>query len=446
MMNRRDLLKLGAATTLAPWASLRVAAQTAPDEDYRALVCVFMLGGNDANNLVVPTDTAAYARYQQARPNLAIPRDQLLAISPTNANGAGYGLHPAMGGVQALFNSGQAAVMANTGPLMVPTTKAQYNARSVPLPVNLMSHSDQQGMWQSAIADGPARNGWGGRLLERLVADSATNRGYSAVSLAGGNVWESGDTSLTAYRVSPSGNFGFDFYDPSNAADPLSAAISGLLAETSTDPFAQTWLATLDRSLDNQRVLTGALASAGTLATVFPETGLGVQLRMAARLIAARQALGLKRQCFYCSIGGFDTHGDDQLERQQAAFAEINDAVAAFHAATVELGVSRQSTLFTASDFGRTLASNGQGSDHGWGSHHLVVGGSVRGQRLVGTFPELVVGGPDDAGEGVWIPTTSIEQFGGELARWFGADTATVNQIFPRLGYFDREIGLMNLG
>lgn len=445
-MNRRDLLKLGAASALAPWASLPARALAAPDEDYRALVCVFLLGGNDANNLIVPTDAAPYARYQQARPNLAIPREQLLAIAPTNTGGATYGLHPAMGGLQALFNSGQAAVVANTGPLMVPTSKAQLLARSVPLPVNLYSHSDQQGMWQSAIADGPARNGWGGRLLERLVAEGAGNRGYSAVSLAGGNVWESGDANLAAYRVSPSGNFGFDFYDPANATDPLAVAIGGLLAENSADPFAQTWLDTLGRSMENQRVLTGALGNAPAFATVFPETGLGAQLRMAARLIAARQALGLKRQCFYCSIGGFDTHGDDQLERQQAAFTDIAAAVSAFHAATVELGVSRQATLFTASDFGRTLASNGQGSDHGWGSHQLVVGGSVRGQRIVGRFPELSVGGPDDAGEGVWIPTTSVDQFGGELARWFGADTATVNQIFPRLGYFEREIGLMNFG
>ncbi|HSI60637.1 MAG TPA: DUF1501 domain-containing protein [Ideonella sp.] len=445
-MKRRELLKLGAASALAPWAAMQAGAQAAPEEDYRALVCVFLLGGNDGNNLIVPTDTTPYARYRQARANLAIPREQLLAINPANSNGAAYGLHPALGGVQALFNSGQAAVVANTGPLMVPTSQAQWATRSVPLPLNLYSHSDQQGMWQSAIADGPARNGWGGRLLERLVAEGSANRGYSAVSLAGGNVWESGDTSLTAYRVSPSGNFGFDFYNPAGSADPLSAAVGSLLAETSADPFAQTWLDMLDRSLDNQRVLTGALATGTTLATAFPETGLGVQLRMAARLIAARQALGLKRQCFYCSIGGFDTHGDDQLQRQQEAFTEIGDAVAAFHAATVELGVSRQATLFTASDFGRTLASNGQGSDHGWGSHHLVVGGSVRGQRIVGSFPELVLGGPDDAGEGVWIPTTSIDQFGGELARWFGADTATVNQIFPRLGHFDRDIGLMSFG
>lgn len=441
-LNRRDLLKLGAAGALAPWASLEAVAQTTPLEDYRALVCVFMFGGNDGNNLIVPTDTTRYGQYQRARPNLALPREQLLPITPLNGGGATYGLHPAMGGVQALFNSGSAAVLANVGPLMVPTRRAQYLARSVPLPVNLFSHSDQQGAWQSAISDGPARHGWGGRLLERLVPPESVNRGYSAVSLAGGNVWELGDAGLTAYRVSPSGQFGFDFYDPQNLADPMSVAISGLLGEATTDPFAQTWLSTLTRSIDNQRVLTAAL-SGSALATVFPDTGLGVQLRMAARLIGARQALGLKRQCFFCSIGGFDTHGEDQLGIQNAAFAEIADAVAAFHAATVELNLTREVTLFTASDFGRNLPSNGQGTDHGWGSHHLVVGGSVQGGHLVGQFPELVVTGPDDAGQGVWIPTTAVDQVGTELGRWFGADDARLDAIFPRRGEFDASIGLM---
>lgn len=443
MINRREALQLGAAAALAPWALHpgRAAAQ-AVAEDYRALVCVFLFGGNDGNNLLVPLDAAAYAGYQRARPNLALARDQLLPVQPTNA--AAYGFHPALGGVQGLFAAGKAAVVANVGPLLAPTTAAQYAARAVPLPVNLFSHSDQQAGWQSAVSDGPARNGWAGRMLERLVAADLNNRGYSAISLAGGNLWETGDSTLTAYRVSPSGNFGFDFYDPANTTDPLSAAITDLLGASAPDAFGQTWLSVLGRSIDNQRVLTSALSGAGLLATVFPETGLGVQLRMAARLMAARQALGLKRQCFFCSMGGFDTHGDDQLAVQQQAFAELGDAVAAFHAATVELGLERQATLFTASDFGRTLASNGQGSDHGWGSHHLVVGGAVRGQRLVGRFPELALGSRDDAGQGAWVPSTSVDQMGGELARWFGAGGDTLAQVFPNLARFDSDIGLMD--
>ena len=440
-INRRNVLKLGAVAGLTPWAQMQALAQTVVATDYKALVCLFMYGGNDSNNLVVPTDTARYASYQRARPNLALDRGSLL---PLSGSGANYGLHPAMAGVQALFNSGSAAVVANCGPLMVPTSKSQWENRSVPLPVNLFSHSDQQGAWQSALVDAPARNGWGGRMLERLVASGSTNRGYSAVSLAGGNIWEAGDVSLTPYRVSPSGRFGFDFYEPAGT-DPLSQAITGLLAETRSDPFEQTWLNTMTRSIDNQRVLTAALAS-GTLNTSFPDTGLGRQLQMAARLVSARAALGLTRQCFFASIGGFDTHGDDQLQRQAELFTEINGAVAAFQAATAELGMADKVTLFTASDFGRNLASNGTGTDHGWGSHHFVVGGAVQGGKIIGHFPDPVVGGSDDAGQGVWIPSLAVDQLGGELARWYGADAALANDVFPRLRYFDANIGLMKPG
>ena len=355
---------------------------------------------------------------------------------------SGFGAHPAFAPLAPLFAGGQAAVRANVGPLMVPTTRTQYDNRAVPLPANLFSHSDQQNAWQSALVDAPARHGWGGRLLERLVAAGTTNRGYSAISLAGANLWEGGDRTLLPYRVSSSGQFGFDFYDPAGK-DPLSAAINSLLGEARSDPFEQTWLTMMGRSIDNQRVLTRALGSSA-LKTVFPDTGLGRQLQMAARLIGARDALGLKRQCFFCSVGGLDTHGDDQLQRQNEVFSEVAGAVAAFYAATVELGVARQATLFTGSDFGRTLASNGKGTDHGWGGHQWVVGGAVRGGRVLGRFQDLAIGGPDDVGQGVWIPGTSVDQLGGELARWFGADTALVDEVFPRLGYFDRGLGLMD--
>lgn len=444
LIDRRTLLKtagaLAAATPFAPWQAL---AATAPSTDYRALVCLFMFGGNDANNMIVPSDAARYAQYARPRPNLALARDQLVALNGSAAGASsGFGAHPAFAPLAPLFAGGQAAVLANVGPLMVPTTRTQYDNRAVPLPTNLFSHSDQQNAWQSALVDAPARHGWGGRLLERLVAAGTTNRGYSAISLAGANLWEGGDRTLLPYRVSSSGQFGFDFYDPAGK-DPLSAAINSLLGEARSDPFEQTWLTMMGRSIDNQRVLTRALGSSA-LKTVFPDTGLGRQLQMAARLIGARDALGLKRQCFFCSVGGLDTHGDDQLQRQNEVFSEVAGAVAAFYAATVELGVARQATLFTGSDFGRTLASNGKGTDHGWGGHQWVVGGAVRGGRVLGRFQDLAIGGPDDVGQGVWIPGTSVDQLGGELARWFGADTALVDEVFPRLGYFDRGLGLMD--
>jgi uncharacterized protein (DUF1501 family) len=437
MLNRRQLLKGGAAVAaLTPWPAMQALAAV-NGSGYKAMVCLFMFGGNDGNNMLVPTDATRYGQYQRARPNLALPLDQLLRVPSAGE----YGLHPAMAGMQGLVNAGKAAIVANVGPLMVPTSKAQYDARSVPLPMNLFSHSDQQTEWQSAIYDAPGRSGWGGRLLERALADGQVNRGYSAISVAGGNVWEAGDRSLSPYRVSSSGQFGFDFYNPSGS-DAMSSAITAMLAERRADPFEQTWLNMMGRSIENQRVLSAALNSR-TLATVFPDTGLGRQLRMIALLIASRATLAVPRQCFFCSIGGFDTHGDDQLQRQNELLGEISVAVAAFQAAMDELTVSQDVTLFTASDFGRNLPSNGQGTDHAWGSHHFVVGGSVRGGRLLGRFPQLVVGGPDDAGQGSWIPSVATDQLGGELARWFGADSASAEEVFPRLRYFDRNLGLM---
>jgi uncharacterized protein (DUF1501 family) len=441
--NRRRFLKItGSLAGLGLLSQFDTLAQAAADDDYRALVCIFMYGGNDSSNLLLPYESSEYNRYAAARSNLALSRDGLLPISPSNTQGIRYALHPAMGGLQQLFNQGKAAFVANVGPLMVPTSKAQWEARSVPLPDNLFSHSDQQNQWQAALYQTP-RSGWGGRLVERMVSSAAPNRGYSVVSVTGGNLWETSDTVLTPYKVSSSGKFGFDFYQAGNTRDPLSAAISETLNEKHADLFEQSWLDVMGRSIDVQRVLTNAL-SGSTLATVFPETDLGNQLKMVARLISARDKLGLKRQCFFCGIGGFDTHGDDQLTRQNELFGEISAAVAAFQAATTELGVADKATVFSASDFGRTFTSNGRGSDHGWGSHHFVVGGAVQGGKLYGSYPSLVVGGPDDSGsQGNWIPTTSVETYAATLGRWFGADATTLAEVFPRLGYFSADAGFM---
>lgn len=440
---RRGLLKALLAGAAAPWvAPLQALAQSTGGTDYKALVCVFLYGGNDANNLIVPLEATQFSRYQRARSSLALSQASLLPITPTNTAGVQYGLHPAMTGVQGLFEAGQAAVVANVGPLRVPTTKAQYQSRSVPLPSGLFSHSDQQAAWQSSISDSLGRSGWGGRLTERLVAAGTNNRGYAALSVTGGNLWETGDQGLVPYKVGASGDFGFDFYDPAGT-DALSTAIAATLAEPRSHLFQQAWLDAMSRSIEVQRVLSSAL-SGTSLTTVFPNTGLGDQLQMIARLIAARGSLGLNRQVFFASLGGFDTHGDDQLQRQQALYTELNAAVTAFHAATVELGLGQQVTLFTGSDFGRTLASNGQGSDHGWGSHQLVVGGGVAGRRIAGRFPDLTLDGPDDVGSGRWIPTTSVEQMAADLGAWLGASEAQLASVFTNLGAFSRTLGLMN--
>jgi uncharacterized protein (DUF1501 family) len=453
MMNKREFLKTGAAlglgSGLSAFTQLSALAQATTGNDYRALVCLFMFGGNDSNNMLIPYEPADHSRYAAARSNLALARGSLLPINPTNTGGVRYALHPSMAGLAGLFNGSaaagatapKAAFIANAGPLMVPTTKAQWEARSVPLPDNLFSHSDQQSQWQAAQYERPA-NGWGGRLTERLVADTTLNRGYSVLSVTGGNLWETGDRSMSAYKVSASGRFGFDFYDPKNS-DPLSAAITETLKDTSQHLFEQGFVDVMSRSIEVQRILTQALEGTA-LTTQFPNTSLGNQFRMVARLIAARDKLGLKKQCFFCSIGGFDTHGDDQLQRQAQLLGEISEAVTAFAAATAELAVADKVTTFTASDFGRTFTSNGQGSDHGWGSHHFVVGGAVKGGQLFGQFPNHTVRGPDDSGgQGNWIPTTSTEAYAATLGRWFGADDTVLAQVFPRLSNFNPNVGFL---
>ena len=443
LARRRFLSSAGAASAaglgLGTLAHLQASAQTSGD--YKALVCLFMYGGNDGNNLLVPIDATPYALYQRTRTNLALSRDALLPIRPSNTGAAQYGLHPAMVGLQSLFTQGKAAMLANIGTLVAPLTKAQLQARAVPAPDNLYSHSDQQSQWQSAVVDQAPRNGWGGRMMERLLAQDAVNRGYGVLSVAGGNLWQTGDQTLAAYKVSSSGNFGFDFYS-ATGRDALSLAIGETLSEARPHLLDQAWTDVVGRSIENQRILTQALG-ASTLTTAFPGGNLGQQMRMIARLIAARTRLGLGRQIFFASIGGFDTHGDDQLQRQNELLGEISAAVSAFYAATVEMNVQNNVTLFSASDFNRTFQSNGKGSDHAWGSNHFVVGGAVKGGQIVGTFPNQTLGGPDDAGGGLWIPTTAVDQLGATLGRWLGASPAALLEVFPRLGNFQPDLGFM---
>lgn len=438
---RRRMLKMMAATGAVGAASsllapLTAVAQTTTGSDYKALVCLFMYGGNDANNLIVPRDTTEYALYRTGRTNLALQQATLLPLttSPTptgTPDPARYGLHPAMTGLAGLYTQQKMAVVANVGPLVAPLTKTQWNARSVPLPQGLFSHSDQQDAWQSAIYDSMGKTGWGGRMMERLVAEGSVNRGYACISLAGGNLWETGDSSLLAYKMSSSGNFGFDFYRADSTTDPLSLAVKQTLTDQRSHLFHQAWLNTMGRSIDMQQVLTTALKSS-TVGTAFPNSDLGRQLNTVAKLISARASIGLRRQVFFVSIGGFDTHGDDQLQQQNRLFGEISQAVTAFHAATVEMGVGNNVTLFSASDFGRTFASNGQGSDHGWGSHQFVVGGAVKGGQVIGSLPNHTLNGPDDTGAGRWIPTIGTDQMSANLMRWFGADTSVINTVLPR--------------
>ncbi len=445
-MNRRNFLA-SASGLLVPaiipvsarsaHAQLERIASLAAGDDYRALVCVFMFGGNDGNNLIIPRDPADYTRYAGPRGRLALNRDQSLSVKPTNVQGREFGFHPAMTGIQGLFNQGKAAVVANVGTLAYPITKAQYQGGSVPRPANLYSHSDQQFLWNTAMADSSVRSGWGGRVGDRVAQLNQSGSLTTCMSVAGNSGFLTGDT-IRPFPVSPSGQFGLDFYETGNETKPLSEGVQKLLAQSQgrVNIMEGVWLDILSGAITNQKQIAAALNGTPPFATVFPNSGIGQAMRMVARLIGARNAFGAKRQVFFAGIGGFDTHGEDQPERQNELLGEVSAAMTALYQASVDMNLAENITSFTASDFGRNFVTNGKGSDHAWGSHHLVVGGAVRGNAMYGTFPTHVVDGPDDVGKGTWIPSVSVDQYAATMAAWFGVGPGDVNAVFPNVSRF----------
>ena len=437
--SRREFFR-GACSTLGYGALLSTIGDLyrvnalAQGADYRALVCVFLYGGNDANNLLMPRSGADHTLYAAARAGLTIQPDQMLPIVPAISDGREYGLHPAMPEVQQLFQQGRLALVSNVGPLLAPTSKANWDARSVEVPANLFSHSDQQVLWQTGMGAEYMGTGWGGRSADLLRSLNDAGSISMSISIGGQNTFQVG-RDVFPFQISAGGGSSLDGYS-AGTTDPASLALDRILAREHANIFENAYRDVMKRVLEGEVRLRSALASAPTLATQFPGTGLGQQLASVARLIAIRSGLGHRRQTFFCSGGGYDTHGD-QVRNQAVLLGELSGALGAFHAALVELGVAANVTTFTASDFGRTLVSNGTGSDHGWGSHHLVMGGAVKGGRLYGRYPILAVDGPDDTGDGRWIPSTSVEQYSAPLARWFGVAASDLATVFPHVGRFD---------
>ena len=421
--------------------------------DYKALVCVFLYGGNDYGNTVVPVDNAHYDKYSAIRGGgagrsaggIALAQADLAATTLAQAAGASpladgltYALHPSMTAMKSLFASGKAAVQLNVGPLVMPMTKAQYlssNRVANPLPPKLFSHNDQQSIWQSSSPEG-STVGWGGNLGDLALASGAnTDAVFTCISVTGNAVFLSGDTALP-YNVTSNGAVAVNgiksnVYGSSAVKDLLST----LIQQDRTHTLENEYVRVMQRSIASEGKVTSALAGAGTLATVFPSTGLAAQLKMVARMIQSRAALGAKRQVFMVSLGGFDLH-DNLIAQHPGLLSQVSDAMSAFYSATVELGLADNVTAFTASDFGRTLTSNGDGADHGWGNHHFVVGGAVRGQRFYGTAPAVEVDGSGDVGQGRLLPTTSVDQFAATLAKWFGVSAGEMASVVPNIGRF----------
>jgi uncharacterized protein (DUF1501 family) len=444
-MSRRAFLRRAAALSSAGLASRLDfinaigAANAQAATDYKALVCVFMFGGNDGNNTVIPLDSAGYAQYATARPSasgIQLAQASLLPIQPANT-GTPLGLHPALAQVRTLFTQNKAAVLANVGTLLAPTSQAQYAAGQRPL--SLYSHSDQQAQWQSSISSAAAGTGWGGRLADSVAAYNA-GTGFPVVTSLDGTVLFTTGTTSAPLTIPVAGSFALAGYSGTAAANARLAALQQLQASDLANTYAAGANAIGRQALQLSATVNPILASTtSTIAPLFAglSTTTAKQLYQVAKLIEARAVTGAKRQIFFVQLGSFDTH-NDQLNRQQNLFAELDPALKAFYDATVALGVGSQVTTFTLSDFGRTLQpASGGGTDHAWGSHHFIIGDAVKGGSLYGKYPQLVLAGPDDAEkEGRWIPTTAVDQYGATLARWFGVAPSQLQAVFPNLGRF----------
>jgi uncharacterized protein (DUF1501 family) len=439
----RACAAVGATGMLSALAQLRMigalAADAAPS-DYKALVCLFLYGGNDSNNLLVPVDNPNYQLYAADRTVLALPQASLLPISPkAYRDGRLWGLHPSLVEVQQLFGQGSLALMANTGTLVQPVTLAQYNAGTVALPPQLFSHANQQVQWQSSIPDQPFTTGWGGRLADIVNALNANPKISMSVSVAGQNSFQVGNT-VSQFAVNPTGAVVLSGSSGSTIANARYAAQQNILNMQEQNLFEAAFGGTTVNAITDSVLLSSVLKAAPKLTTAFPTTSIGTQMQMIAQMIAAAPQLGLTRQVFFASLGGFDLHSD-QLAAHASLFVQLSQALSAFSAATTEVGVTNQVTTFTASDFSRTFNTNGTsdgtaGSDHGWGSHHLVMGGAVQGGDIYGQVPLLELGGPEDTGRGRWIPTTSVDEYAATLATWFGVSASNLPVVLPNIGRF----------
>jgi uncharacterized protein (DUF1501 family) len=443
--------------------SMAAMAQGNGSSGYKALVCVFLQGGNDGHGTVIATDPTSFSAFTQARsgaPGLAYPQSELLPIVlKTPQSGRTFALNPALVGVQNLFNAGRAAIAANTGTLIAPATKAQVNANSVPLPASLFSHFDQTAAWQAIASNGGSAEhvGWGGAVADLIESMNInSNSMFTCISTAGIALFLSGQASFQL-NVTSAGPIPIGGMAQPPFGLPAANPLNSILTADETNLFAKEYEVVVNRSLQAQALLSSSMLPAGVggvpnppqyldpMTNKLTNNPLATSLQTVARIIGGRASLGVNRQIFYVQLGSFDTHNNQAIQHAQL-LTQLGAAFEYFDGVMNEAGLGNQVTSFTASDFGRTLTSNSDGTDHGWGSHHFVVGGAVNGQDMYGQYPIVGVNQANDVGAGRLIPTTSVDQYAGTLASWFGLSDSQVRQVFPNFGNFGSNPYLGFLG
>lgn len=432
---------VGTASLLSSILNLRLvgdlaAAEPPENDEYRALVCVFLAGGNDSFNMLAPVDDAGYVEYAAARSSVAVPRARLLPLAGgALPDGRSLGLHDSLPGLKALYENGRAAFIANVGTLVEPTTLATYQNGVGELPAGLFSHSDQQMHWQSSLPDNRApSSGWGGRLADLLSELNGVGAVSMNLSLNGINLFQSG-TSVAPFAVDTSGAVEMSYWN-SGSYLPRRQAIESILAAQYQNAFERTFATMKRDAISANGAYKTALAAGTPITSPFTTANsLSAQLKMVAKTIAARNPLAKKRQTFFVLMGGWDLHGNIEANHPKLLGA-VDTAISEFQTAMAELGLEDKVTLFTASDFARTLSSNGSGTDHAWGGNQFVVGGAVNGGQIYGSYPDLALGSSLDAGRGRLIPTTSVDEYFAELALWMGVSPSNLPLVLPNLSRF----------
>ncbi len=456
-LSRREFIKwnLTAAAGMSSYFSILSNRQVAHAADlgggYKALVCVYLAGGNDAFNMFLPRSASEYSDYAAVRQHLAVPQAQILPVSPASfSNGASYGFHPNAAEIHSLFNQGALALIANVGTLVRPITKTEYENRLTEIPPQLFSHNDQTDVWMAGNARGSGGKGWAGRMMDLFYPGaSASPQPSPTISIAGNNLWQTGN-SFRAYEIHPSGvdSIGFPWHAGSYQLDQAYKDVYSL-GGSGTHKMIKEHARIQQRESQFSQLVSNALTSAPVFTQSFGNGSLQKQLEMVAKLIAVRNQLDstVLRQVFFVQLGGWDTHASQNAaiaNSHPSLLTQLGKSLDAFHAALIELGLQNQVTTFTASEFGRSLTPNGDGTDHGWGGHSLVMGGAVAGNDIYGNMPQLSIDSPDAVEQGRIIPTTSVDQYGATLANWFGLSPAELNTLFPNLANFSNtDLGFM---